>query len=173
MKFRIVLFAAILLFGTPAAHAGEDGKLYKKGLYFARSGQAEFAFMQYRTILLKYPDSRYREDATFAMGEYFFAVNDRVAAKEKFTEYVRDFPEGKGKIFALAYLLKIAGLEEDKDSSQKLRNDIITFRQISLVFRNYKEYTYRSPLNKNYRALFLIDKIEISLQGAEFVEISY
>ena len=50
---------------------------------------------------------------------------------------------------------------------------IITEKQVSLVFRDRKEYKYLTPLNHTLKAAIHIDMIEIYVEGELFAKISY
>ena len=168
------LTLVVYLFLIPAlAFSEEDELLLKRGRHFAKAHQLEFAYMQFRDIVFNYPNSRFREDAFFATGEYFSIVSDDPEAFQIFMQFVSEYPDSKRKIFALGYLSKIAQKEKNETLAEKLKTDIVTLQRVALIFKNSKEYKYLSPLNKQYRAIIQIDKITISCDGQILAEISY
>ena len=167
-----ILFISIILCAS-TVFAGEDARLYAQAQKMAKAGQKDFAFMQYQTILRDYPVSRFREQALFGKGEYYFLINNDRQAKEAFTSFLTEFPQSNGRLFALAYLWRIAQSQRDEDSLKTLEKEIITQKQVSLVFRDRKEYKYLSPLNNVCLAAIHIDKIEFYVGGELFAKISY
>ncbi len=129
--------------------------------------------MQFRDIINNFPNSVHREQALFAAGEYYAALTDHLESKRIFEQFLAEYPDSKSKIFALAYLYKIAELGENTAPVEKLKTDIITIRQVGFVFRNSKELKYLSPLQHHYRAVIRIDRILIEKEGETLVELSY
>lgn len=166
----ILLVSAIL---TPQAFAGDDAIIFKKGQAFARQQKLDFAYMKFRDIVLHHPRSPLHERSLFATGEYFYIIANFAEAAKIFSDFVELYPESKLKIFALGYLYDIASKNNDTELTEKLKTDIITRQQVALVFRNAKEYTYKSPLYRQYHGLIQIDKITISCDGQALAEISY
>lgn len=93
-----------------------------------------------------------------------------------FTGYVKNNPDSKANIFAKAYLLKI--IEDIKDPTQeeqKLFDDIqkdFFSRPLFLLFREYKETSYKSPLRNKFKIRYYIDNIEVYRNGQLFIKIS-
>ena len=164
MKKRRIALAIVLLTLLTARPvellADEDTVMYSRALRSAQSGNLDFAYMDYRILLRDYPGSRYTEYAMFAQGEYYFVMPDYVQAEKIFDAYLKKYPESKGALFALAYLLQVAEEKKDEPLTQKLKNEMLARCRVGLVFRNSKEYRYRSPMNRKLKVVFYIDKIE-------------
>jgi hypothetical protein len=173
MRLRNFIISISIILYAAVAFAGEDATKYAQARKMAKAGQKDFAFMQYQTILRDYPNSRFTEPALFGKGEYYFLIEDYRQAKEAFEGFLTQFPKSNGRMFALAYLWRIAKLQNDEATAQDLANQIVTQKQVSLVFRDRKEYKYLSPLNNNFLAAIHIDKIEVYLGGELFAKISY
>ena len=73
----------------------------------------------------------------------------------------------------MAYLLELFRQIEKKDLAEKLTKDIVTFQQVSLLFRNFKEYKYLSSFYKKYKAAHFIDRIEFYIDGKIFTKVFY
>ena len=170
---RILFIFAILSLSSSPAFAGEDARLYAEARKMAQAGQTDFAFMQYQTILRDYPSSRFTEQALFAEGEYNFMVQNYDQAKEAFQSFLIHYPDSKGKMFALIHLWRIAQIQNDAAAAKNFEKEVVTQKQVSLVFRDRKEYQYISPLNHIFKAAIHIDKIEIYAGGELFAKISY
>ena len=172
VKFFYLSIVTTVLFVSPCL-AGEDAVLYAKALKYAREGNREFAYMNYRALLRDYPNSTFKEPALFAEGEYYFLIHDYVQAAVRFDAVLRDYPDTKAKLFILAYLFKYASFENNMDLRQELRNQMINLEQVSFVFRDTKIYEYTSPLNRAHKANFMINKIQYFIEGELFEEVSY
>ncbi len=166
--------ASFMVFAvSPSASAGEDGILFNKGKQFAKTGQVDFAYMQFHEVVRNYPQSHFREDSLFAMGEYFFTESNFDETQRIFSQFMEEYPNSKLRIFALAYLYEIAQEREDEELTEKFKAQTVSAQQIALVFRNAKEYRYRSPMLTRFRALIEINKITIFRDGEILAEISY
>lgn len=173
MNKKIATALVVLLTGSTLTWAGEDALLNAKGKEFAKSGNIDFAFMQYHALLANYPQSKFKEQAVFALGEYNYALGNYKETERLFKDHLTAFPNSAGKFFALAYLFKIAELNTDDQGLENYKKEIVNFKQVSLVFRKSKEYAFISPLNHKYRAVVGIDTIEFYVNEELFAKISY
>lgn len=173
MRSKVWMVLAGILFIPALGHAGEADALYAKAIQAARSGREDFAFMYYNQIDRGYPKSRYREQVLLAKGEYFYELPAYVQAKEYFEKLLEEYPQSPGKLFILAYLYKIAEADGKTDLIENLKKEILTFRQVGLVFKETREYQYQSPFYRVCRAVFYIDKVEFFRGGELFATVSY
>jgi outer membrane protein assembly factor BamD (BamD/ComL family) len=153
--------------------AREDKTLYSQAKRAARRGSMDFAYMYYRNLLMRYPNSPFRVHALFAKGEYHFLLPDYRQAQKAFNAYLKEYPDAKGTLFAFAYLFKIADITDNKREKRKIQKQIIDKEQVSLIFRDYEKYIFISPLNKKYEAIFHIDRVEFYAEGEIFTSIPY
>ncbi len=173
------IFATVFISGLCVAlfagvgYAREDAVLYSRAVESAKNGSMDFAFMNYRSILKNYPHSEFRKYALFAHGEYYFLMKEYPKSEDLFNRFLYNYPDDAGELFALGYLLKIANETHQEDKVEALEKQIITFRQLGLVFRNFKTYKFRSPLYRSLKTVFYIDKIEFYADKEPFEEISY
>ena len=173
MQKKLALLMVFLSSTTTLLFAGEDGNHFSLGKQYARSNQAEFAYMEFRKIIQSAPDSSYRESALFATGEYFATLADFQETEAIFKQFCEEFPASKLKIFALAYLYKVATINNDTSARENFRTEIITFQQVGLIFKNSKQFKYLSPFHHQYRAIIEINKITVDKEGEILAEISY
>ena len=148
-------------------------QMYSKAVKFAKAGQNDFAFMQYSKLLRNYPKSKYRDQALFATGEYYFQNFSFKQATEAFQTFIDEYPDSDERLYALAYLLNIAKKDSNELFTQSLEKQIIDLQQVSLVFRDSKEIAYKSPLFQNYKTVIHIDNIEFYVEGELFAKVSY
>lgn len=173
LRIGALALSCFLTFNAPG-HAAEDAVLYSKAVQAAGTGHADFAFMHYNALLRDYPHSKFREQALFAAGEYYSRLPYYSKAAAAFKDLVKDYPASAGKLFALAYLYKIAQEEKNQEKLDELKKQIITFERVGFVFKESKEYRYQSPLDRrSYRAVFHIDKVEFFAGGERFAQIAF
>ncbi len=167
-----IIFFLILLSGI-TVYAQEDKQIYYEGINAAKSGDFISAFMNFQSIVANSAESKYKPDALFATGEYYFDTENYRGANDAFVKLINDYPDSKSKLFALVYLLKIAEIQGNEAVVSNLENAILTFKQQIFLFKNSKEFKYKSPLGKKYKAVYYIEKIEFYLEGELFAQISY
>ena len=156
-----------------AAPAYDDKTLYLRALTAARRGDTDFAYMDYRFLLREYPNTKYKDKALLAQAEYTYMVPDYTNAVLMLQAYLAQYPKSDARLFVLAYLYQIAQAEKNDELGEQYRKAIIDCKQVSLVFRDRKEYKFQSPLGRKLKAVFAIDSIEFSANGELLTKISY
>lgn len=169
----ILLSLGFMLCLTSLAGAESEAQIYRKAVQAARAGQADFAFMYYNSLAQDYPHSSHREEAIFAVGAYYVQMRIYPRAKDALNAFVKDYPQSGARLFALAYLHAIAESAKEANTLDALKKEIIAFKQVGLVFKEFKEYKYRSPLDQSYKAVFHIDKVEFYREGELFASVAY
>lgn len=174
--FRIwILFLLIFSFFLfpHVAYSQEDKDLYNQGVQAARQGKVDFAFMYFYRLLNDFPVSRYIDQAIFAVGEYYFSIGNKPDAIQVFNRLINNFPESEARPFAIAYLLNLVEKQGNGVVAEKLKKELIASKQLSLLFKEFEERKYTSPLNKNYRFLHFIDKVEIYIDDQLLAKVSF
>lgn len=167
----LIILLSIFLFSSNSY--SQDKEFYYKAVKLARDEKIDFAFSYLDMVVNIYPKSRFFENSLFSCGEYYFISGDRYSTKNTFDKFVALLPNSKAKPFALVYLLKIAEEEKKQDIVESLQKQIISFKQVSLVFRDFKEYSYLSALDKEYKIIYFIDRAEIYIDGDLFAKIPF
>ena len=170
-RFFIVILLIFLFVQKGYPYGDRD--LYYQAIQTAQSGNTHFAFMYFRRLLREFPESRFFEDSLFTTGEYYFLIDDYFDAKKTFEKFINDYPESRARLFALTYLLKIAEDQQRQSLRQDLEKQILKLKQIVLLFKDFEEYEYTSPLSKKYKAIYFIDRIEIYIDDDLFTKISF
>ncbi len=147
--------------------------MYYQGIQAARKGKVDSAFLSFYRLINNFPDSEYLEQTLFGTGEYYYSIGDHSDAKRAFSQLIDNYPNSNARLFAIAYLLKIAEKGGKESELESLKEELIGSQQVSLLFRDFKERSYTSPFNKNYKALNFIDKIEIYIDDELFAKISF
>ena len=173
---KIGVFLVILTVCTLWANDGfcqSDASFYSTAKRAVKAGDIDYAFMCFRSILHLKPESKYYKEALFAAGEYYYYIGDYRSAEKAFSEFIDAFPKDKALPFSAVYLLKISSQKQISKTIAGLRKKIITFKQLSLLFSEYKELFFISPLNLHYKAVYFIDRIEIYVNEELFEKIYF
>ncbi len=174
LKLSTFLLLVILTFAfLPKSYSQEDKNLYQKGIRAARKGNRDIAFINFHMLLNNFPESGHREQVLFAIGEYYFSIDNLNEAIKTFNQLINDYPDSAARPFATVYLLELSKKIKDKTTTEKLTKELITSQQVSLLFRDCKEVQYLSSLNKNYKVISFVDKIEFHVDEKIFLEISF
>lgn len=176
MKIRkliilIIILSVVFLFSGNVY--SQDKEFYNKAVKYARQKNLDFAFTYLDMVVNIYPNSKFFENSLFSCGEYYFISGDHFSAKKTFEKFTTLLPNSKAKPFALAYLLRIAEEEKKQDIIEGLQKQIISYKQLSLVFRDFKEHSYLSALDREYKIIYFIDRAEIYIDGDLFAKIPF
>jgi tetratricopeptide (TPR) repeat protein len=153
---------------------GEDKDFYYRGIKAARAGQIDKAFSYFDLVLRNLSVSnRYTENALFATAEYYFSINADRDAKIAFRQVASDYPKSITALLSLGYLFNMAKAEGEQESLESIKKEIIGFKQVSLLFRDSEEFKYLSAMNKKYKAVYYIDKVEIYIDGELFQDVPF
>ncbi|MCQ9207950.1 MAG: outer membrane protein assembly factor BamD [Omnitrophica bacterium] len=172
-RIKVFLILFFVLSFCDIAGAQTAKSLYSQANESLRSDKKDFAFIYFSSIVEKYPESRFAEDALFAVGEYYFEVADYYNAVDNFSSFVNKYPQSQARVFAMAYLLDIAVKRGKIKLIRELEKKIVAFRQFVFLFENSKEYYYLSPFAKEYKVVYFIEKVEFYIDGELFAKIFY
>ena len=174
MKLLFVILVTICLLNFPEKSSADDAdSIFLRAKDSMRKGQLDFAFSNLHFLTSLYPESKHYKPALFALGEYYYDIGDYYNASEKFNEILNIDPESEAKIFIKLYLIEIAKKRGRADRVNSLKKEIVAYEQLSLLFRDFKEYLYISALMKNYKAIYYIDKIEFFIDEKPFSTLFY
>jgi len=166
-----IFFAVIAWADYSYAKGGQ--LLYEAAQESVQNGDIDFAFMYFHSLLDYAGASLYYEQALFATGEYYWRINDFYNAEKSFMDFIKHYPHSKGLPFAIVYLLRINREAQNREVASDLRKKVIAFQQLSLLFSEFKELLYKSPLGLEYKALYFIDRVEIYINGELFEKIHF
>jgi len=168
----IILFFCLFIF-IVKTEAAEEGSLYRSALEEVKLKRPDFAFMFFNSILKSYPNSKYTPLALFAAAEYCFQKGDYYDAAMSLRRFISEYPRARAKLFALAYILEIAHMQNNQKAIDAFEKEIISFSKNSQFFKKRKIYKYKSPFSNIYKAIFFEDKIEIYFNNKLLVKISF
>lgn len=174
MKYRAIICLMVLVFSVESSvFAADMTKIYKKAEKDAKKGHIDFAFMGYRKVLSSNPKESYKQKALFAIAEYYYQMLDCKNSTKYFKEYLKVSNDDNGKLFAFVYLMKLAMLENNGALIANLEDEIKLVKRNSFIFDNTKEYRFASPLNREHRAVYYIDKIEFYVERENIASIFF
>lgn len=168
-KKILIVFSFMLI--SFLAYSQEDLSLYREGIKAARAGDVEFAFMNFRQLLTGFPKSQFTEKTLFSLGECYYLFSDYKSAYETFIRIIENNPQSETKIFILAYCLEFARKDGKEELAKSIKKEIVTDRQLSLLFSDFKEHTFESI--RSYKAIYFIDKVEIYIDEELFIKVPY
>lgn len=174
-KIRIVILGFLIMAACfrGMVFAQAESWLYTEAIKEANKGNYEFAFLNLHSLIETYPESKYLENALFTIGEHHFKDNNSAGAAEAFSQLLEKFPDSQSTLFALAYLAKIAQKRKAEELVSNLEKAIVTFHKLSLVFRDSKEFTYKSAFGNRYKAVYFIDKVALYKNDELFTLVLY
>ena len=133
-----------------------------------------FAFMEFRRLVREFRNEPVSREAEFAVGEYYYEVNDPADAVKTFYNFVEK-PTGKPiDILALVYLLKTAEKMPDSNAVPKIEKHLkeaLASRQILLIFDKQRQQKWESPFRNNFMFKEFVDRLEITRNGSPFYTI--
>ena len=175
MKMYVIIISLLLqgCFWVPCAKASEAGLEWQDAVEAAKQGQYDFAYMDFRTILEDYPNSPYSLKAQFAQGEYFFLQNNLQMASDEFRNFYAKYPQHEESLIAIAYLFKIAKIENHPDEMKEYRNKAASFRQLTFIFNDKKYFRFNSGFLRRYKLVYHINKVDLYVNGEQFTEVPF
>ena len=169
-----IITAVLCLFiCSDNAFARSEKAIYQEGVRAAKAGDIDFAFMDFHELLRHSASSKYYPQALFSVGEYYYWHGNRRDAEMIFTDFIEKFPDSEAFPFAMVYLLQFWKDSPDEEFAYELKKKIIKFKQLSLLFSEFKEYSFTSSMNYNYRAVYFIDRVEFYINDELFERIYF
>ena len=175
MRLYVIILSLLLqgCFWAPCVKASEAGLEWQDAIGSAKQGEYDFAFMNFRTILEDYPNSRYCLSAKFALGEYYFLQNNLQAASDEFKSFYAKYPQHEEALIALVYLFKIAQIQKNPNTMKNYRNKAASFRQLTFIFNDKKSFKYLSGFQRKHKLVYYINKVELYVNGQLFTEVPF
>jgi outer membrane protein assembly factor BamD (BamD/ComL family) len=175
----IFLFAVglVIIFSAQKLYASEYARArYDAAIRYIKNKQPDFALMEFRSVIRDFPKSPLAQRSVFAIAEYCYDNKMYNDAIKDFTGYVKSYPSSKANVFAKAYLLKIIeeianpALEE-KDMLEDIKKEFFS-TPLFLLFKEYKETSYKSPSRNKFKIRYYIDNIEVYRNGQLFIKVT-
>lgn len=175
-----IFIAGLILFsgGISGLYADGNAKArYDEVVRYIKLKQYDFALMELRSILRDFPETEYFQKSVFAIGEYSYDNKAYYDAIKNFTEYINNYPDSKGVIFAKAYLLRI--IEDNKNPTweekrvfEDIKKDFFS-SPLFLLFSEYKEASsYTSAFQHVFKIRYYIDNVEVYRDDELFITIA-
>ena len=163
-----VIFIILGILGLTAlcwANPQETEELMREAQGAAQAGETNLAFIYYHTIWQNDPESVYKDQVLFALGEYYYLTSNYDEAERFFRQYLLQAEDSSGAIFARAYLFKFAEMKNDREAMGQFIGEILGSRQHTFTFRSHKEDQFHSPLGQTHKAVYAIDQVKFYSEG--------
>jgi len=156
------------------------GDRYRSGVSAFRDGQTYFAIVHLRRLIEEAPDSPYAPQSMFAVGEYYYDINDYFNSIKMLSMYVRQHPKDKGVVFAKVLIYKMittfkseSALNEQEEALMKeIRKELFS-QPLFLVFYDKKSpRSYKSLFQHAYLVYDYVDRIKVFRDDKLFLELS-
>jgi tetratricopeptide (TPR) repeat protein len=163
--FFVPILSAVILFAINSGISFAGYEEYSQAVEAAKAGDKIFAFMHFRDIVEHDADSKYREKALFALGEYYFSMSDYNDSFKAFNNLLNQYPNSRMKPFALFYMYKMAKDTQKTGLTAELKKQILSWERVILIFKRSKEHKFKSPMGINYRLTHYVDRLEFFIDG--------
>jgi outer membrane protein assembly factor BamD (BamD/ComL family) len=176
INYLILFCAALIIFSAGDIYGFDAMAQYNRAVRYIKIKQPDFALMEFRGIIRDYPKSLFARKALFAVAEYYYDNKVYYDSINNFTEYLNKYPESKSRIFAKVYLLKIIQeikypSPDEKKAFESIKNDFFS-KPMFLLFKEYKQISYKSPSLNRFKIRYYIDNIEVYRNGQLFIKIT-
>lgn len=180
---KIIIFVTCLLVCitlSSCAFLSEGSTYYDAARIAAARQNYDAAFMNLKAFLRNDPKSKYSPTACFALGEYYLDRSDYLDSAMTLFNYINDYPNDKGVIFAELIIYKIATqIRNDKDISfsekdlvEAIRKKILSRSMFFMFLNNSKSFAYRSLFGNIYTAYDYVDKVKVMRNDKLFLELT-
>ena len=169
----LISMIIVFMVALPVFPFSQESAAYGEIAASIRQRDLPTAFALMHSFAVSYPHSRHLEKVIFSMGEYYYHDGAYYDARQSFDRFLKDHPDSKARLFAMAYLYEIAKIKGSPQDVERLAREIITFMNVSLLFRDYKSYGFTSFLQKRYKAVYFIDKVEFYIGDELFTSLAY
>lgn len=170
----ILLILFVFTFGINNLSADTASSKYQEAVRLVKNKEYDFAFLAFRSVVREYPQSKYAQEALFALGEYYYFIKSYGEADRTFNEYISKYSDSREAIFARVYLWKIIEHSDKVPQRKKEALDKLTAyffsKPLFLLFSEYKELSYLSPLENKLVIRHYVDKIEVYRNGQIFAQ---
>jgi hypothetical protein len=175
MKLYVIILSLLVQGGlwVPCVKASEADLEWKEAIGLAKEGQNDFAFLNFRSILADFPQSRYAPNAGFAQGEYYYLKNDLKTAAAEFRGFYAQFPGHDESLIALIYLYKIAQIEKNPKAIKEYQKRVASFRQLTFIFNEKKYFKFVSGFQHRHKLVYSINKMELYVDDKLFTEVPF
>jgi len=176
----LIVCLSICTILSSCAFLSEGSTYYEGARIAAKNHNYDSAFMNLKAFLRNDPKSKYSPTVCFALGEYYLDRSDYVDSAVTFFNYINDFPNDKGVIFAELIIYKIATqirndkeiTLNEKDLIDAIRKKILSRPMLFMFFDNKKSFSYRSLFGNTYTAYDYVDKVKVMRNDKLFLELT-
>ena len=139
---------------------------------YGKEGKLDFAFLELRDLLQRYPKDSHVPEIEFAVAEYLFLQKNFSEARETFQNCLSKIkhdstPRFLTQVYLLICLEKMGGRSASNDLLAQLKKELSS-QGLFLAFDDKRTYTWRSLLGTLYTLNEFVDRLEILKNGKPF-----
>lgn len=144
---------------------------------YGEEGKRDFAFLELRDLLQRYPEGPHVPEVEFGLAEYHFLQGNFLEGKEAFLRCLSkiqhdSIPRVLSQVYLLKYQEKISGSSMlAKDLLAQLKQELSS-QKFFEAFDDKRTRTWQSPLGNHYTLHEFVDHLEILQNGQPFYTIT-
>ena len=165
MKKILIVFLLFVSLLPTCLFAFSNVDEYKLAINAVKSASPDIALLHFLTVINETKKTKHYKDSLFAAGEYYFIIGNYNESFRILTRLIKEYPTAKEKPLALLYLMKISRKSGHEELAKQISREILNAQQFILLFRDTKEYSYKSPFAIKYKIIYHIDRAEFYVDG--------
>jgi len=174
--FILLTFLLPLFPGRVSAEEAIKVKLIQAERY-GKEGKPDFAFLELRDLLQRYPEGSHVAEVEFGLAEYLFLQRNFSEATGAFQRSLSklnydSIPRVLGQIYLLKCREKTSGRTDSSPELLAQLKQELSSQKFFEAFDDKRTQTWQSPLGNLYTLDEFVDHLEVLLNGQPFYTIT-
>lgn len=138
----LILFVTFLSFAQISVYADDAASTYKDAVKYLKNGSEEFAIAKFSHIVQWNKESKYRDEALFRVGEYYFKLKGFIDAERALDKHLSTYVDSPFKGEVINYLCKIKSIQGDNlyntgkwHTALEYYEEAITFNENNIMLK--------------------------------------
>lgn len=94
-------------------------------------------------------------------------------ASDAFKNFYAKYPQHEEALIAIAYLFKIAQLQNHPTEMKEYRSKAASFQQLIFIFNDKKYFKFLSGFQRKHKLVSYINRVDLYVNGALFTEVPF
>lgn len=171
MRIFTLILTLLFVSSVPASAVNLE-RLYQ-GRNQAQEGRKDFAMMEFQAFLRNSSEEPYAGEAHFALGEYYYDINNPAESHKHLTAVGRQ--DAVMNLLASVYRLKMAeagsNVAEKTRLSEELKSNLASKKTV-IFFKKKRVRKWTSSMGYHYQFKESVDRMEILRDGSPFYEVT-
>jgi len=159
LTFSLLSLPKVLFAEQPLKAGLKQAELY------GREGKFDFAFMELRDLLRRYPEGPHVPQVEFGLAEYFFLQSNFAEARKAFSNCLSKIgEESTPRVLSQIYLLLCLEKTDRVPAAKTLLGQLkqkFSSQSFFIAFDDKRTHTWQSPLGIVYTLHEFVDRLEI------------